>query len=244
MQHVYLFPVSPMITSVYPNPSQMNYTVNLGDAVTFQCVATGIPAPSITWFRNGAELINSRVTLGDLSESTTTDGDGEMILQTARTLNLSMTEDGDSGSYECRASNDATPGEISESFEVIVQSKYLAAHIIVQSFFTVPPATPVITEPTTVTVTQPEAAMFVCTAVARPRPSITWYKAEEDDSRTMFTGTEEGVSITAMDGDTDRTRISTLSLDPSFSAVYMCVATNPVDSAEASTTLTVYGESV
>ena len=83
-----------------------------------------------------------------------------------------------------------------------------------------------ITEPTTVTVTQPEAAMFVCTAMARPRPSITWYKVEEDDSRTMLTGTEEGVNITAMDGDTDRIRISTLSFDPSrpsFSAVYWCV---------------------
>ena len=84
--------------------------------------------------------------------------------------------------------------------------------------------------------------MFVCTAVARTRPSITWYKVEEDDSRTMLTGTEEGVSITAMDGDTDRTRISTLSFDPSrhsFSAVYVCVA---VDSAEANATLNVYGE--
>ena len=118
--------VSPIVTSVYPDPSLMNYTVNMGDVVTFQCVATGIPAPSITWFRNGTELSNSRVTLGDLSESTAMDGDGEMILQTSRTLNLSMTQDNDSGSYECRASNDATPGEDSESFEVIVQSKYLA----------------------------------------------------------------------------------------------------------------------
>ena len=110
----------------------------------------------------------------------------------------------------------------------------------------VPPATPVITEPTTVTVTQPEAAMSVCTAVARPRPSITWYKVVEDDSRTMLTdGTEEGVSIIVLDGDTDRTRISTLSFDPSrpsFSAVYVCVATNPVDSTEANATLNVYGE--
>ena len=112
-----------MVTSVYPDPSQTTYTVNVGGVVTFQCVATGIPAPSITWFRNGTELSDSRVTLGDPSENTTTDGDGEMILQTTRTLNMSMTEDGDSGIYECRASNDATPGEDSESFEVIVQSK-------------------------------------------------------------------------------------------------------------------------
>ena len=88
--------------------------------------------------------------------------------------------------------------------------------------------------------------MFVCTAEARPRPSITWYKVEESDSRTMLTGTEEGVSITAMDGDTDRMIVSSILLNtsrPSFSAVYVCVATNPVDSAEASATLNVYGES-
>ena len=141
-RHVYLFAVSPMVTSVYPDPIQTSYTVNMGDVVTFQCVATGIPAPTITWFRNGTELSNSRVTLGDPSESTTTNGDGEMILQTTHTLNLSMTEDGDSGSYECRVSNAGTPGEDSESFEVIVQSKYLITAqtnaVIVQSFHSSP----------------------------------------------------------------------------------------------------------
>ena len=114
-----------MITSVYPNTSQMNYTVNMGDVVTFQCVATGIPAPSITWFRNGTELSNSRVTLSDLSEATyvaDVNNTGEMILETSRTLNLRMTQDNDSGSYECRASNNATPGEDSESLELIIQS--------------------------------------------------------------------------------------------------------------------------
>ena len=123
-----------MVTSVYPDSSQMNYTVNMGDVVTFQCVATGIPAPSITWFRNGTELSNSRVTLGDPSESTTTDGDGEIILETSRSLNLSMTEDGDSGSYECRASNDATPGEDSESLDLIVQSESLLISAIAVNF--------------------------------------------------------------------------------------------------------------
>ena len=127
-----------MVTSVYPDPSQMNYTVDMGDVVTFQCVATGIPAPSTTWFRNGMELNSSRVTFGNLSESTAMDGGGEIILQSTRTLNLSMTQDNDSGSYECRASNDATNGEISESFEVIVQSELLSSALIFKhhcSFF-------------------------------------------------------------------------------------------------------------
>ena len=117
---VFFFAVSPVVTSV------MNYTVNMTDTVTFQCVATGIPAPSITWFRNGTELSNTdpRVTLNNPSDPVTVlDGAGDNILQVTRTLSLSMSEDVDSGSYECRASNDATPGEDRESFELVVQSK-------------------------------------------------------------------------------------------------------------------------
>ena len=117
----------PNVTSVYPNNSQMNYTVNMGDVVTFQCVATGIPAPSITWLRNGMELssaADSRVTLGDLSGATSVaDNAGEMILETSRMLVLVMTEDDDSGSYVCRASNNATNGSDTETSGLIVQSK-------------------------------------------------------------------------------------------------------------------------
>ena len=112
-----------MVTSVYPDPSQMNYTVNMGDVVTFQCVATGIPAPSITWFRNGIELAGPRYTFSDLSDpSLVMSVAGEMVYQTSRNLSASMTADGDSGPYECRANNIATPGQDTESFELIVQS--------------------------------------------------------------------------------------------------------------------------
>ncbi len=98
----------------------------------------------------------------------------------------------------------------------------------------------------TVTVTQPDAAMFVCTAMARPRPSITWYRLEMNDSRTNLTdGSEDGVNITVVDGDTERIANSTLMFSPSrpfFSAVYICEATNPVATAETNATLTVYGK--
>ena len=118
---VLFFAVSPVV------PTVMNYTVNLTETVTFQCVATGIPAPSITWFRNGAELSSTtdpRVTLNNPSDAVTVlDGAGDNILQVTRTLSLRMSEDGDSGSYECRASNDATPGEDREPFQLVVQSK-------------------------------------------------------------------------------------------------------------------------
>ena len=109
--------MTPEVTSV------MNYTVNMSDPVTFECVATGIPPPSITWFRNGAELADSRIMLNDPSSILMDDGNEGMVFEVTRTLTLSMSEDGDSGGYECRASNDATPGLDTEPFELVVQSK-------------------------------------------------------------------------------------------------------------------------
>ena len=114
------------------------------------------------------------------------------------------------------------------------------------SLLAVPPATPEITDATAVTVTQPAMAVFTCTAVARPRPSITWYRVELNGSRIILTdGSEEGISISDVNGSTDRTLVSTLRFDPSrpfFSSEYVCEATNPVASAETNVTLTVHGK--
>ena len=119
--------MTPNVTSVYPNANQLNYTVNVGNPVTFQCVATGVPAPSITWFRNGSELNNNtnpHVTIADPSNSVPiTDGSDGIIFQVTRTLTLGMSEDGDSGESECRASNAATPGQDTMPFDLIVQSE-------------------------------------------------------------------------------------------------------------------------
>ena len=118
--------VTPEVTNVYPDPSQMNYTVNVSNTATLQCVATGIPAPTITWFRGGVELNASdpRVTFN--APSTTmvmgTSIAGEMVYQVNRTLTLSMSRDEDSGTYQCRATNAAMPGMDTMDFELIVQS--------------------------------------------------------------------------------------------------------------------------
>ena len=94
------------------------------------------------------------------------------------------------------------------------------------------------------TVTRPDEAMFVCTTMARPRPSITWYRVEMDNSRTAI-ACDEGVTIVGVGGSTDRTLISTLIFEPSrpfFSAEYICEATNVVASAETNAILMVYGK--
>ena len=81
--------------------------------------------------------------------------------------------------------------------------------------------------------------------MARPRPTITWYRIELNQSRTILSGTENGVSIFVEDGNTERTTNSTLTFHytrSSFSTVYICEAQNPVSSAETNGTLTVLGK--
>ena len=118
-----------MVTSAYPEMGQMNYTVNETDTVTFECSATGIPPPIITWLRNGMELnstTDSRVTIGDpMDIDLPRDNDGETVSMVTRTLNLINTTDGDSGMYSCMATNDADPGSDMMDFELIVQSKLI-----------------------------------------------------------------------------------------------------------------------
>ena len=103
----------------------------------------------------------------------------------------------------------------------------------------------VITEKS-ILVTQPAPAMFMCSAMARPHPSITWYRVELNGSRTIITGTEdEAIMISNVNGSNERTLVSSFkftSTRPFLSAMYVCVATNPVDSAEDNVTLTVYGK--
>ena len=101
---------------------------------------------------------------------------------------------------------------------------------------------PTITElsPLEQTVTSPMMATFTCNATGRPRPSIAWYKVELNGSRTLLLDSQS----TEVSSGT-REISSTLIIDvtsPSDATDYVCVATNIVNRAERSTTLTVYGE--
>ena len=105
----------------------MNYTVNEGNSVTFECTATGIPAPEITWLRNGVELnsiSDNRVMLDNASNPVgfVRMDDGEVLSQVTRSLTLTDTMDSDSAAtYTCVASNAAMPGVDMMDFELIVQ---------------------------------------------------------------------------------------------------------------------------
>ena len=119
--HVYIS-VSPVVTSQTPSLNQI--IVNMGDSVTFECVAIGIPEPSITWYRHGVELNATATHISIISEGITRIYQGEVVPQITSRLTLNWTKDEDSGYYVCTANNTATPGEDRALFQLLVQCEF------------------------------------------------------------------------------------------------------------------------
>ena len=105
-------------------------TVNETEVALFECTATGIPPPTISWYRNGMELGGDpRITLSDHTAPTLVQGDGGMVYSVSRTLMLANTRDEDSDIYTCRASN--IVGNDTRDFELVVQSELNISVVIV-----------------------------------------------------------------------------------------------------------------
>ena len=104
------------------------YFVNETFAVTFMCNATGIPPPTIQWYRDKTLLsgtmgsdtgLNSRVVVDDPNVQPSL---GE-VSTVSRSLTVMNAMDGDTGTYRCEATNEAMNGTDMEEFELFVQGK-------------------------------------------------------------------------------------------------------------------------
>ena len=88
----------------------------------FVCIASGIPAPEITWQRSGNpfnENTTSRVTVNPPNINMR---DG--LFEVTRSLSIRDTMDGDSGNYSCVADNqNAVQPSVSFTFELFVRGK-------------------------------------------------------------------------------------------------------------------------
>ncbi len=244
------------------------YTVNEDDPVTFNCSASGIPAPRISWFRvyRNESATNINDTRFSISQSQVDDnyelpdGRGTGFLVTSQ-LAISITQDEDSGQYQCLAENDV--GNTTREFELVVQSKYsplmavyltlymhcnmyVCAFKFTSSLFCDFPVDPEFTmDPDDVDVTERMSAPFLCAATGWPRPSITWYKDGTNDSLLAVNVSDPRVIVTETEMG-ERELISNLTINdvlPSDSNVYRCIAENDVDSDMCNATLTVNGES-
>ena len=89
----------------------------------FQCTATGIPAPEISWYRTGTVLNSStdaRVTLSEASVSMVAGS----VYEVDSALTLDTATDSDSGIYTCQADDvNAVQPSVSGEFELLVRGK-------------------------------------------------------------------------------------------------------------------------
>ena len=112
-------PVSSNITSFAPDDGV--YIVNVTDPLTFTCTATGVPAPSIQWLRNGSILDSTLDPRVSLSDPTIMARSRELEM-VARTLTINATIFSDNSTkYTCVASHVADGGTDIEAFSVFVQ---------------------------------------------------------------------------------------------------------------------------
>ena len=92
--------------------------------------------------------------------------------------------------------------------------------------------------PENLTVVQPQSATFLCNAIARPRPEITWWRM---GSQLME---QTGVIEISTSTFGEREILSNLTIimaDPSDAGGYICNATNVVGQDTAASELTVHG---
>ena len=101
--------------------------MNEGALVLFTCSARGIPAPEITWFREGTPFnsdSDSRVTVN--TPVITPPRPNDELYQVIRTLNLLDARDGDSGNYTCVANNsNMVQPTATFSFELFVRGEIM-----------------------------------------------------------------------------------------------------------------------
>ena len=133
-------------------------------------------------------------------------------------------------------------GNDSQVFELVVQSVTELDNIKFVMFLFLAAAPEITTRPENVTVVQPATSSFTCTATGLPRPVITWFFEDSDGSRTEVVAMDGVFTLPVPFGETV-VRIS-LTFDrtaPNVAGLYVCVAENIVNSAEASAVLTVHG---
>lgn len=118
----YYFVICIAVEVYLAKPTQISYTENSGDSVSFECRADGYPLPSIAWLRNGRVIIAS-LSGGKFEVETMTLAEGlrSDLLETAVSVltinNLSPLDDGE---YTCRASNSVNNVFLPTAFSLTV----------------------------------------------------------------------------------------------------------------------------
>ncbi len=118
----------------------------------------------------------------------------------------------------------------------------LYSSIYLYHSFTVAPSISV--PPVNVSVVSPDPTLLSCTADGLPSPYISWFRL--DNGTEVVLTTDSVLQIDTIFADDNRTVMSNLTFNetqPFRSGVYVCVASNLLESVRAMAQLTVNGKS-
>lgn len=94
----------------FVRPMRSEVAVSIGDSVVLQCLSSGAPMPSITWFKDGSIVVHS----------------GHVVFaMSGQYLVIPEAEEEDSGSYACEATN--SQGTVRQRTKLSVETGMLLA---------------------------------------------------------------------------------------------------------------------
>ena len=162
--------------------------VNVTDTVTFQCRVTGFPPPTIQWFRGTQPLdpaTDSRISLSEHQNLPAHVG----LSTVERTLTITnVTANDTAKDYRCTATNIATAGMDTETFELFVQGilRVFFSNACYPLFFPVPPVVVPLASNQRVTTNVSESATLSFRIDNAAPPVLT------SDIRWYYTGRASG----------------------------------------------------
>ena len=122
--------------------------------------------------------------------------------------------------------------------DVIIHVIYLHNYFVVGPNITSPPVNQ--------TIVDPNSATFNCEAEGLPRPDISWFKIQNYVVMEI-TSADSDFTVSTVNGTGDRQIMRTIKVDiirPALAAMYICNASNVVNSITAAATLIVHSKSL
>ena len=201
----------------------------IGQSVTFTCVVSGIPTPTVTWYHNGVQLSAG----GAISISRNS--------ANVSVLSISSLAVEDTGMYQCFASNVVGRTQASWALQVRTSGEGINTHtytsiVNITYKHVCPTALPFIVDlQAPMNHTEGDYFELLCSFIGTPPPIVGWQK----DGSTFLL--EEGRSIVNSPG---RSQLEINNLALSDAGEYSCSVTNGVEMDARSVRLEVRGEGV
>ena len=217
------------------------------DDIVLNCTASGLPAPTIAWYRGTTRLTGAEERTTIAPGTSSVDEDGLYIVDSILTISPSNRDDSDM--YSCEATNTVLGATRTDTlvFNVTVNCMKLCNYCILLCYLLACFAAVFVTiyeQPMNDSVLAPEAAVLTCQADGEPLPDIVWVRVTTSGRRTEFNESTGNININkTIDGLNKTSVLTILPTSALDTADYTCLIENEVGSVMSDTArITVFGK--